>query len=178
MKKIINSRFKFILTLLFAVLLSFTACNKDKPIICELDVHEPNNSIDSFKNLGNLEDGNFITITGNISDINDVDFYKIILEESFRLGLPGTAEYFHAIFELTPPPGLDYDLYIYDDEGVEINKSANKGDEKEVANYYWTGSYGFDDSKDFKIEVRPYEGAWSCDDYTLKIELIFSSTPW
>jgi hypothetical protein len=179
MRNRIYSRLKNTLLVLFTALISFTACKKDKPIICELDIHEPNNTIDSFKILGELdEDGSLISILGTISDSEDLDFYKIEVEEPELFGIPGQKEYFQVLIELTSPSGKDYDIYLYDEDGVVLlASSSNKGDVKEMIDYNWEGIYGFEDGKEFIIEVRPYTSSWSCEDYTLDIVFNFSRDP-
>ncbi len=179
MRNRIYSRFKNTLAILFTALISFTACKKDKPIVCELDIHEPNNTVDSLKNLGEInEDGSTITILGNISSQEDLDFFKIEVEEPFILGFPGQIEYFQVLIELTPPSVQDYDLYLYGEDGdALLLSSSNKGDVKEVIDYNWEGEYGLEDGKEFIMEVRPHLGSWSCEDYTLKITFNYSKSP-
>jgi hypothetical protein len=165
------SVYSYIIILLAVFLFLNTSCNRDKPVICEPDIYEPNNSIGNGYYIGEVED-NSIVISAQISSENDVDFYKILAKDNIGFGIPGTPENFQISFSLIPSPGKDYDLYIYDDTGSPLEFSANRGSVEEVIDFDWVGTSGLVDDKYFVIEVRPYSGAWGCTDYTLSITML------
>jgi hypothetical protein len=161
----------------FAVLILFSSCKKDQQNICDSDIYEPNDSYNNVYFIGEVQE-NSTEITARISNENDLDYYKISAEENIRVGFPETLEYFQIRFQLIPPPGKDYDLFIYDDSHSLLDFSASRGNMEEVIEYFWTGKISDDDNKELFIEVRPFPGAWDCTDYTLSVTMSYSSMPW
>jgi hypothetical protein len=56
---------------------------------------------------------------------------------------------------------------LYDDDGNQLGSSALSGSATETITYTWSGMIAFDDSRYFRIAVRPFGGAHSCTPYTL-----------
>lgn len=176
MKKILV-KWHFTGIILIAVLAIVGSCEK-KPTNCEPDSYEPNNSLGSSYVLPAVEE-NSASFTACISSEDDIDFYSITASEGSHIGgIPGAPQYFKMNFQLTNPTGKDYDLYIYNAEGSLFDQSDNRGDGEESIEATWEGTVGFDDSYTFSVEVRPYSGDWSCDDYTLSVTMSYSSSPW
>ena len=161
--------------ILASFLLIITSCKRDKPVICDLDIYEPNNSFGTVFFSGEVKE-NSMDISAQISSENDVDFYKIFAREDIRVVYPGTPENFRISFNLIPPPGKDYDLYIYDNTGSPLGHSANRGLGEEIFEFNWVGTAGINDDRYFVIEVRPYSGAWDCEDYILSITMLYNPT--
>ena len=163
--------------ILLAVVTVVSGCEK-KPTNCEPDSYEPNNSLESSYELPSVEE-NSASFTARISSEDDIDFYSITATEGSHVGgIPGSSQYFKINFQLTNPSGKDYDLYIYSAEGSLFDQSTTIGDGEESIEATWQGTVGFDDSYTFGVEVRPYSGNWSCDDYTLSVTMSYSDSPW
>ena len=174
-KKFVKRNFTGII--LIAVLTIVSSCEK-KPTNCDPDSYEPNNSLGSSYVLPAVEE-NSASFTARISSEDDIDFYSITASEGSHIGeIPGTSQYFKMNFHLTNPSGKDYDLYIYNAEGSLFDQSTTLGDGEESVEATWEGTVGFDDSYTFGVEVRPFSGDWSCDDYTLSVTMSYSSSPW
>jgi hypothetical protein len=174
-KRLVKLHFPGII--LLAVLTIVSSCERKESTNCEPDSYEPNNSLDSSYELNSVEE-NSASFTARISSEDDIDFYSITAAEGSHMGLPGTPQYFKMTFQLNNPSGKDYDLYIYNAEGSIADQSTNRGDEEESIDATWEGTVGFDDSYTFGVEVRPYSGDWSCEDYTLSVTMSYSSSPW
>ena len=163
--------------ILIAVLAIVGSCEK-KPTNCEPDSYEPDNSLGSSYELPPVEE-NSASFTARISSKDDIDFYSITATEGSHIGgMPGAPQYFKINFQLVNPAGTDYDLYIYNEGGSLLDQSLNRGDGEESIDATWEGTVGFDDSYTFGVEVRPYSGDWSCEDYTLSVTMLYSSSPW
>lgn len=68
---------------------------------------------------------------------------------------------------LAVPPGVDWDLYLYDNDCNEIDKSiGGTGVDEEVGLTVIDLGTGSDDSALYKVVVRHFSGG-SCDDWTL-----------
>ncbi len=170
-------RFLQIFTILSAYLLIFPSCKSDEVITCDPDIYEANNSFAVAYSLGNVVE-EVKSYSARISSEDDLDFFKITATEGSHIGVPYTAQYFRATFELILPSGVDYDLYIYNETGTLAVQSTERGDVTEVVELDWEGAFLFDDSSIFGIEVRPYAGDWDCDDYILIITMLYSDSPW
>lgn len=166
-----------VIIIMSVYLLISPGCKEDKKTSCDPDIYEENESLGAAVSLGSLEEesGSF---TARISSEDDLDFYTITATEGEHIGIPLSAQYFRVTFNLIPPPGKDYDLYIYNETGTLIGQSNNRGDTEEDIELDWQGTVGFDDSKPFGIEVRPYNGDWDCQDYDLTINMLYSDSPW
>ena len=163
--------------LFFALLTLIGSCERKGELNCDPDNYETNNSADNSFELAAVEE-NTGSFTARISSEDDIDFYSITATEGSHMGIINNPQYFRVNFILVNPAGKDYDLYIYNDEGTVIDQSGNRGDEDESVEVTWEGMFGFDDSYTFGIEVRPYAGNWSCDEYTLTVTMSYSTSPW
>lgn len=172
-----NNKWHFPGIILIVVFIFAGSCEKNDSTSCEPDSYEPNNSFDSSYELSSLEEDS-TSFSARISSNEDIDFYSITAKESTHMGVLGTPQYFKMNFNLGNPSGKDYDLYVYNAEGSIYSQSINRGDVNESVEVTWEGSFGFDDSYTFGIEVRPYSGDWSCEDYTLSVKMSYSSSPW
>jgi len=162
--------------ILIAALILVTSCER-KETNCEPDSYEPNNSLNSSYEMTYIEE-NSSSFKARISSKEDIDFYSITAREGSHIGIPGTSQYFKIYFQLINPSDKDYDLYIYSDAGSLLDQSINRGDEEESIEVTWEGTVGFDDSYTFGVEIRPYSGDWSCNDYTFSVTMSYSNSPW
>ena len=158
-------------------LLSSYSCKRDKDITCDPDIYEANNSFDNAFSLGNVTE-ELKTFTARISKEGDLDFYTITATEGDHIGIPYDPQYFKINVNLLLPADMDYDLYVYDESGTVLGQSTGRDGNEETVVLDWQGTIGFDDSKLFGIEVRPYSGAWDCNDYTLTVTMSYSESPW
>lgn len=141
-------------------------------VACTVGSYEPNETINSCYYLGTFnEDDPEDSITARIVPQGDMDFYRFYAKEGSHICSPGTDQDYIVEIRLQPPTGKDYDLYLYDDGSNLLDLSILGGSSEEIINYDWDGECGTDDSRYFRIEVRPHLGAWDCDNYTLYIDM-------
>jgi hypothetical protein len=111
---------------------------------------------------------------GTISPEGDCDFYGMTAEDPDTLQLPGTPEHFTLTVRMVPPQNpdpRDYDLYLYDEAGIELDSSTNSGSAEEIITFTWDGTVGQDESADFRVEVRSVGGDFASVPYTLYASL-------
>jgi hypothetical protein len=169
------NRFIRILSALAAAgLLLLAGCPSDHP-----DAYEPNETIADFFDLGTVAgsptESSWI---GTISPEGDGDFYGMTAEDPDTLQVPGTPEHFTLTVRMIPPQSPDarnYDLYLYDEAGTEVDSSTNTGSAEETITVTWHGTVGPDESADFRVEVRGAGGDSSSSPYTLYASLEESS---
>ncbi|MEW6050685.1 MAG: hypothetical protein AB1644_06440 [Candidatus Zixiibacteriota bacterium] len=82
--------------------------------------------------------------------------------------VPGQPEQFNMHLVLVPPPGVDYDLYLYTDGCAEVKSSVQSGSLTEEIRYTWAGVCGREDAQFWRAEIR-YKGGESCETWTLAI---------
>lgn len=140
------------------------------------DAFEPNELYHQYSSLGTI----FGTLpetsrTATISPSGDRDFYRFKAEEDGSIGGPFGDELFTLTVRLVPPQsphGRNYDLYLYADGGALLEQSTLFGTDEDDVGHQWNGTVGPDDSKDFRIEVRGVDGAFTCCPYTLFLDLV------
>jgi hypothetical protein len=68
-------------------------------------------------------------------------------------------------------PHKDYDLYLYNNEGVQLASATTPHPLVEDLTYSWDSECGIDDSRYFRLEVRPWVSNCNCDDYIMFIDM-------
>jgi hypothetical protein len=68
---------------------------------------------------------------------------------------------------LISPAGMDYDLWLYDGCGNQVDFSVVRGSGLDVVNFNWNDNTGSDDSKTLYIEIRHFSGS-NCSNWTLQ----------
>ena len=177
MKNIRFSGLSVIFVIMAAFLLFSYSCSRDEETKCDPDIYEENNTFDNAFSLGSVTE-EVKSFTGRISEEGDMDFYELTAAEGTHIGIPYASQYFRITVTLSLPADKDYDLYIYNESGSVLGQSAERGNDEEIVVLDWEGAFGADDSKLFGIEVRPYSGDFSCDDYTLTVTMSYSESPW
>ena len=66
---------------------------------------------------------------------------------------------------LTSPAGTDYDLWLYDGCGNQVDFSVVRGG-LDIVNYNWNDNTGSDHSKTLYIEIRHFSGS-DCGNWQL-----------
>jgi hypothetical protein len=144
-------------------------------LTCAPDNYEPNDSFGGYSSLGTVAEGSSEqSWTATISPSGDSDFYRLYAEEGSSTCFPGFSQSYAFRVRLQPPQGAscqDYDLYLYNDGGSQLGMSKLSGCAEETITYTWDGQCGWNDSRYFRIEVRPYSGASSCSPYTLYADM-------
>jgi hypothetical protein len=134
--------------------------------------YEPNDSLADSFDLGTIEEGMPERAwNATIAPSGDFDFFGLTAVDSSSIGIPGNSETFALAVRLLPPEGTNYDLHLYDGSGTLLDSSTNTGAAEDTIQLVWPGTYGLDDSKDFRIEVRGAGGAASATPYTLFADL-------
>lgn len=153
-------------------------CDGDPSNGCEgtlWDVYENNNTFDLARNMGTIAESNAPqSWTAQIVPTGDNDWYRMYLEEGSHTCFPWTGQTYAIQVVLTPPQGaacVDYDVQIYDDSGVLLRSGTAGGCATENITYAWSGTCGVDDSRYFRIRVFGYAGSWSCESYTLQVDM-------
>jgi hypothetical protein len=153
-------------------------CNgtEDDNISGAADFTEPNNVCGSPAYLGTIAEANSaVTWSRTIYPSSDTaDFYRFYAEEGTHTCFPGTDQDYTIRVVLTPPPApdcRDYDLVVYSDGCGSLGSSSAGGCATDAVQYTWDGVCGGDDSRYFRVEVRPYGSAWECRNYTLSIDM-------
>ena len=134
------------------------------------DENEVNDSCDTCTTLnGGEADPEDVVARGTIHSGQDRDYYCFVADDNFspifseriRLSLMGV------------PEGLDYDLFLYRNaEDCNANNPLAVSDEGpgQPESIDWAEGRPADDSGTFVIEVRGFDGNYSCDQaYTLTV---------
>jgi hypothetical protein len=92
-------------------------------------------------------------------------WYRIYVEECDD-GIFGNDLQFKATLQV--PAGMDYDLYLYENNCTNVvDRSMLGGDADETVYYSWSDNVGYDDSKMLYIQVIYFDGE-SCSNWTLR----------
>jgi hypothetical protein len=93
--------------------------------------------------------------------------YRIYFQECHDDVWPATTD-FNVQFQLTVPPGMDYDLYVYNDACGILGSSTNGAGQTETVYYTWDDNWTGDDGQYLRVEVRFYGGNL-CSDWNLHV---------
>jgi uncharacterized repeat protein (TIGR02543 family) len=141
-------------------------------LACSPNLYEPNQTLAAAWALPTVaEFDSPAAYSARIVPAGDFDFYRVYFEEGSHTCFPFTSQDFTIEVELSPPTGLDYDLYLYADDGTLLDSSMNGGSTSEYIRYDYNGTCTIDDSIYLYIEVRPWSGYWGCGEYTLTLDM-------
>jgi hypothetical protein len=152
-------------------------CNTitDDNVAGAVDSREPNDSCGGSFYLGTVaEENSEASWLNTIYPAGDADFFRFYAREATHTCIPFTDQDYAIQVRLAPPTGADcrdYDLYLYSDGCGSLAFSTAGGCAEESLTYTWDGECAFDDSRYFRVEVRPIGAAWECADYTLYIDM-------
>jgi hypothetical protein len=139
------------------------------------DAYEPNETLAGYYDLGTVaESPSESSWIATISPAGDRDFYGFTAEDPTTIGLAGAPEHFTLTARMVPPQSPDarnYDLYLYNDSGSELDSSTNPASSEETVVLTWDGTVGMDDSVDFRVEVRSVGGDFTVVPYVLYANL-------
>lgn len=157
------------------------------------DTYEDNDSCPNVRDLGQILEGNGPATfdQGTLYPENDVDWYKIQIEEATHLCWPiGSPQCWFVFYaDVTLPEGLSKDdvliTVIADDDGqcggdqLPFDSSEDPDEwsgQTWSISLSWTGECGFDDSWDFFIKVEDVSngGVRSCHPYSMTFEMIYT----
>jgi hypothetical protein len=72
------------------------------------------------------------------------------------------------VVQLQSPPGLNYDLYVYEPCGTLRGSSTNGAGQLDTVEHTWPDSANVDDARDVRVEVR-YVAGGGCASWTLTL---------
>ena len=143
------------------------------------DGYEPNDTLAEQFDLGTIEsDDPEQSWSATLSPSGDIDFYGLRAVDSTSIGMPMTGETFRVTIGLVPPQSAEarnYDLYLRDTTGSLLAQSTNPGAGEEEIVLTWVGTVGFDDSKDFRVEIRAAGDDASATPYLLTVDVLETS---
>ena len=155
-------------------------CNgfADNGIDGAVDIYEPNDSCSAHYDMGTVNEGSTKTwsATAYRTDMgNDPDFFRFYADEATHFCvIPGLPQSYSVTIVLTPPSStgdcVNYDLYVYNDSCVLLDRSIHSSCTTDSVTYSWNGNCAVDDSKHFRIEMRPLSN-WECVPYSMSAHM-------
>jgi hypothetical protein len=125
-----------------------------------------------ISSVAELDEAQIYTLT--IYPQNDADYLRVYAEEGSHVCVPFSSQNYSLQITLTPPGAdecPDYDLYVYGDNCSEVMHSTSSGCTPESLTVTWEGSCVTDDSLYLRLKVVGINGDYSCEPYTLTIDM-------